>query len=127
MDAIATHRQREDAEGFAALLQRHRGIVYKVAATYARGAEDREDLAQEIAAELWRAWPRYDPARSVSTWMYRVRHRAATAATAFAAASASSPTWTPSSAAERARRAQNSAASTITMPASDTPQTALRT
>ena len=127
MDAIATHRQREDAEGFAALLQRHRDIVYKVAATYARGAEDREDLAQEIAAELWRAWPRYDPARSVSTWMYRVRHRAATAATAFAAASASSPTWTPSSAAERARRAQNSAASTITMPASDAPQTALRT
>lgn len=72
MDAIATHRQREDAEGFAALLQRHRGIVYKVAGTYARGADDREDLAQEIAAELWRAWPRYDPARSVSTWMYRV-------------------------------------------------------
>ena len=72
MDAIARHRQQDDAEGFAALLQRHRGIVYKVAGTYARGTEDREDLAQEIAAGLWRAWPRYDPARSFSTWMYRV-------------------------------------------------------
>ena len=72
MDAIANQRQHADAEGFAALLQRHRGIVYKVAGTYARGADDREDLAQEIAAALWRAWPRYDPARSFSTWMYRV-------------------------------------------------------
>ncbi|HEY4531111.1 MAG TPA: sigma-70 family RNA polymerase sigma factor [Luteimonas sp.] len=72
MDAIASQHQHEDAGDFAALLQRHRGIVYKVAGMYARGAEDREDLAQDIAAALWRAWPRYDPARSFSTWMYRV-------------------------------------------------------
>jgi len=72
MDAIAQQPPRTDAEGFTALLRQHRGIVYKVAATYARGVDDREDLAQEIAAALWRAWPRYDPARSFSTWMYRV-------------------------------------------------------
>lgn len=72
MDAIASQHPHEDAEGFAALLQRHRGIVHKVAATYARGPQDREDLAQDIAAALWRAWPRYDPARGFSTWMYRV-------------------------------------------------------
>lgn len=72
MDAIASQHQREDAEGFAALLQRHRGIVHKVAGTYARGIHDREDLAQDIATGLWHAWPRYDPARSFSTWMYRV-------------------------------------------------------
>ena len=57
---------------FDALLQRHRGIVLKVANTYARGAEDRADLAQEIAIQLWRAWPGYDPARSATTWMYRI-------------------------------------------------------
>ena len=72
MDAITSRRQRDDAADFAAVLQQHRGIVFKVAGTYARGVEDREDLAQEIAAQLWRAWPRYDPARSVSTWMYQV-------------------------------------------------------
>ncbi|MGY0611191.1 MULTISPECIES: RNA polymerase sigma factor [unclassified Luteimonas] len=72
MDAISSHRQHEDGEEFSALLQQHRGIVFKVAGTYARGAEDREDLAQDIAAQLWRAWPRYDPSRSFSTWMYRV-------------------------------------------------------
>ncbi len=57
---------------FSELLQRHAGIVFKVANTYARGSEDRADLAQEIAAQLWRAWPKYDPTRSVTTWMYRI-------------------------------------------------------
>ncbi len=57
---------------FETLLERHRGIVLKVARTYAHAAEDRADLAQEIAVQLWRAWPGYDPARSFSTWMYRI-------------------------------------------------------
>lgn len=74
MDAIAKHHHREDAEGFAALLQRHRGIVYKVAGTYARGPDDREDLAQDIAAALWQAWPRYDAAGSDSHDHERDQH-----------------------------------------------------
>ncbi len=45
---------------FRELLERHRGIVFKVANSYARGAQDREDLAQEIAVQLWRAFPKYD-------------------------------------------------------------------
>lgn len=57
---------------FRELLERHRGIVFKVANSYARGAQDREDLAQEIAVQLWRAFPKYDGARAFSTWMYRV-------------------------------------------------------
>lgn len=57
---------------FAALLDTHRGIVFKVANAYCRHPEDRRDLAQEIAAQLWRAWPGYDPTRPFSTWMYRI-------------------------------------------------------
>lgn len=57
---------------FDELLQQHRGIVYKVANSYARSAEDRADLAQEIAMQLWRAWPQYDDTRPFSTWMYRI-------------------------------------------------------
>lgn len=57
---------------FTDLLQAHRGIVKKVAASYCRGRDDREDLAQEITAALWRAWPAYDPTRPFSTWMYRI-------------------------------------------------------
>jgi RNA polymerase sigma-70 factor (ECF subfamily) len=59
-------------QAFDDLLLQHRGIVFKVANAYARTAEDRDDLAQEIAVQLWRAWPGYDPARRFSTWMLRV-------------------------------------------------------
>ena len=68
MDTIAAMTATDDRrDAFSALLQRHRGIVFKVANTYARLAEDRDDLAQEIAARLWHAYPKYDPARSFST------------------------------------------------------------
>lgn len=59
-------------EQFAELLQQHRGIVFRVASTFAWNPDDRADLAQEIAAQLWRSFPRYDAARPFSTWMYRV-------------------------------------------------------
>ncbi|HVI59046.1 MAG TPA: sigma-70 family RNA polymerase sigma factor [Luteimonas sp.] len=71
MEASAT-MTADDRQAFGDLLQQHRGIVFKVANAYARDAEDRADLAQEIAAQLWRAWPGYDPARRFSTWMYRI-------------------------------------------------------
>jgi RNA polymerase sigma factor (sigma-70 family) len=64
-------RNPETASDFAALLEQHRRLVFKVANTYARGA-DLEDLAQEIAAQLWRAFPAYDRTRRFSTWMYRI-------------------------------------------------------
>ena len=72
MQTTATMTGDDRQQAFGTLLQRHAGIVFKVANTYARLPEDRADLAQEIAAQLWRAWPKYDPARSASTWMYRV-------------------------------------------------------
>ena len=55
-----------------ALLQEHRKIMFKVAAIYARGEEDRRDLAQEIALQVWRSFDSYDVTRRFSTWMYRV-------------------------------------------------------
>lgn len=67
MEAMENSRQV-----FGELLERHRALVFKVANTYCRNRHDRDDLAQEIAAELWRAWPKYDPARPFTTWMYRI-------------------------------------------------------
>ncbi len=46
---------------FSTLLRQHRGIVLKVAASYCRGHDDRDELAQEIATQPWRAFPGYDP------------------------------------------------------------------
>lgn len=63
------HLQRR----FTELLQEHRGIVFRIAAIYARGTEDRRDLEQEICTQLWRSFGRYDAARAkFSTWMYRI-------------------------------------------------------
>lgn len=68
-DDIMEDRRHQE---FEALLQSHQGIVFKVANTYCWHPDDRADLVQEIAAQLWRAWPRYDPSRTFTTWMYRV-------------------------------------------------------
>ena len=57
---------------FIGLLEEHRKILYKVASSYARNAADRQDLAQEIAVQLWRSFDRYDERLRFSTWMYRV-------------------------------------------------------
>lgn len=66
--AVADNARHE----FGELLETHCAIVFKVANTYCRQPDDRADLAQEIAAQLWRAWPGYDPARRFTTWMYRI-------------------------------------------------------
>ena len=73
MGTIATAMTTNDArDTFGTLLQRNSGIVFKVANSYARDIDDRAELAQEIAAQLWHAYPNYDPTRSFSTWMYRI-------------------------------------------------------
>ncbi|MES2055542.1 MAG: sigma-70 family RNA polymerase sigma factor [Pseudomonadota bacterium] len=69
---MATIDHHDDGAGFTELVDIHAGILRKVATTYCRDAEDRADLAQEIMAQLWQAWPRYDATRPFSTWMYRV-------------------------------------------------------
>lgn len=68
----STYMNAESGAEFAALLDGHRRLIFKVAHIYAREAADVEDLAQEIAAQLWRAFPDYDRARLFSTWMYRI-------------------------------------------------------
>ena len=72
MHAQATSMPIDRHAHFQALLETHRKIVFKVANTYAWLPDDRADLAQDIAAQLWRAFPKYDPARTFSTWMYRI-------------------------------------------------------
>lgn len=57
---------------FENLLQQHAGIIRKVAFGYTKTENDRHDLMQEIAFQLWRAYPRYSPDRAFSTWMYRI-------------------------------------------------------
>jgi RNA polymerase sigma-70 factor (ECF subfamily) len=66
-------RGQPDQQRFESLLREHRGIVFKIAGVYARNPHDRDDLAQEIAAQLWRSFAAFDARRAkFTTWMYRV-------------------------------------------------------
>ena len=59
-------------ERFVALLDEHRRLLFRIAASYCRNPEDRRDLIQETAVQLWRAFPKYDERVRFSTWMYRI-------------------------------------------------------
>ena len=65
-------REPSGEADFVASLERHAGVLRKIAFSYSRSAADRRDLEQEIVAQLWRAWPGYDGSRPFATWMYRV-------------------------------------------------------
>ncbi len=66
MSRVASH------DTFVELIDRHRGILFRVANAYARNESDREDLIAEMVAQLWSAFARFDARSSFSTWMYRV-------------------------------------------------------
>ncbi|MFL6520862.1 MAG: RNA polymerase sigma factor [Chthoniobacterales bacterium] len=57
---------------FSALIDEHKGIIFKIANAYCRNAEDRKDLVQEIAVQLWKSHGKYDPRFKLSTWIYRI-------------------------------------------------------
>lgn len=54
------------------LLQRHRARIDRVAFVYGKGPADRDELAQAIAVQLWRALPRLSPDLPESSWVYRI-------------------------------------------------------
>jgi RNA polymerase sigma factor (sigma-70 family) len=57
---------------FLQLIEQNKGIIYKVARSYGKNDEDREDLFQEIVIQLWGAFDRYNDQYKLSTWMYRI-------------------------------------------------------
>ena len=70
--ATADIAMGQTRDRFQGLLAQHERIVFKVSGMYCRNAEDRRDLAQEIAIQAWRSFAGYDAARSFSTWLYRI-------------------------------------------------------
>ncbi len=64
--------QKNKDEEFVALLQAHKGIIYKVARSYSCNIEELDDLAQEIKLQLWKSYDSYDPTFKQSTWIYRI-------------------------------------------------------
>jgi RNA polymerase sigma factor (sigma-70 family) len=57
---------------FIELINRHRGLVYKICHLYTNDGDDRDDLFQDIVLQLWRAFPSFRKESLITTWMYRV-------------------------------------------------------
>lgn len=57
---------------FVLLLQRYQGVIHKICRAYCPVHEDRQDLFQEIAVQIWRAYPHFRGEAKESTWVYRV-------------------------------------------------------
>ncbi len=57
---------------FRAWLEEHRGIVIKVARSFASAPADAADLQQEMLLQLWTSLGSYAGQAKPSTWIYRV-------------------------------------------------------
>jgi len=57
---------------FLALIEKHKGILYKVSRMYSDNDESQEDLFQEMLYQLWRSFSSFKKESQFSTWMYRV-------------------------------------------------------
>jgi RNA polymerase sigma-70 factor (ECF subfamily) len=68
----ATHALADRRARFATLLADHQGLLRKIAWGFSTCAADRADLMQDMAAQLWAVFPRWDSSRPFSTWAYRV-------------------------------------------------------
>lgn len=57
---------------FLHIIHENQGIIHKVCNMYCDAEEDRNDLFQEIVAQLWKSYPTFRNESKVTTWMYRV-------------------------------------------------------
>ena len=57
---------------FLQIIKDNQGIIHKVCNIYCDDQEDRNDLFQEIVAQLWKSFPSFRQESKVTTWMYRV-------------------------------------------------------
>ena len=54
------------------LLESNIGIILKISKAYTNTAQDREDLINDIAFEMWKAFPNFKGNSKISTWVYRI-------------------------------------------------------
>ncbi|MEW8978753.1 MAG: sigma-70 family RNA polymerase sigma factor [Symbiobacterium sp.] len=64
--------QRGDMEAFAALVDRHKGRVYRTLYQVVGDAADAQDLAQEVFVKVYRSLSGYRGDAAFTTWLHRI-------------------------------------------------------
>jgi RNA polymerase sigma-70 factor (ECF subfamily) len=73
-------RSRADLERwFDTLIAAHGPALSRLAGSYVRGSDEREDLLQEIVVAIWGALPRFRGDASERTFLFRIAHNRAIA------------------------------------------------
>lgn len=57
---------------FKLLVNKHKGLIFKVCNLYVHNREDRKDLFQEILIQLWKSFHNFQNKSTITTWIYRV-------------------------------------------------------
>lgn len=57
---------------FTILINKNKGLIYKVCNLYEHDVENRKDLFQEIVIQLWKSFNNFQNKSNISTWIYRV-------------------------------------------------------
>lgn len=57
---------------FQQIIEQHKGILYKVARTYCKDDDARQDLMQEMMIQIWKSLPKYNADFAITTWLYRI-------------------------------------------------------
>ncbi|MFN8253081.1 MAG: sigma-70 family RNA polymerase sigma factor [Ferruginibacter sp.] len=63
---------QEKTDQFIAVIDAHKGILYKIVNSYCKESSERNDLIQEIYLQLWKAFENYKTDFKYSTWIYRI-------------------------------------------------------
>jgi len=63
---------KELSQEFHQIIEKHKGILFKVAKTYCRNDEDRQDLLQEMMIQIWKSLNKYNETFAITTWLYRI-------------------------------------------------------
>jgi RNA polymerase sigma-70 factor (ECF subfamily) len=61
-----------DRSAFEALVERHRGMVYRVAYQFAGNHHDADDIAQEVFVKVYRSLERFRHDAQFTSWLYRI-------------------------------------------------------
>lgn len=63
---------RFSGQAFEALLRRHQDRIYRIALRMTGSPTDAEDIAQDVAVQVWRALTTFTGSSTFSTWLYRI-------------------------------------------------------